>query len=117
MQLASLSCLARLLEEIEKEMGKDTRAKWLPRALDYMGAHLKRPLSLQELAGLCQMSQRSFCRKFKEEKGESPIAFHRQMRLEKAREFVKSGATLEMTAEVLGFTDAAHLCRLLKQEK
>ena len=110
--------LTELIYEIIRNRQQQLRADdWLTYAISYMGRHLDAPLTLALLAEKCHMSERTFSRKFKASMNTTPIAYHRRMRIQKAQEFLSSGAyTLETTAEVLGFTDAAHLSRCFYQE-
>ena len=90
---------------------------WLNTAQEYMSTHLQHPVTIQRLANLCHMSERTFCRRFREETGVPPIAYHRMLRIRKAGELLSSGiCTLEYVAEALGFTDAAHLSRCFFRE-
>lgn len=114
--MASKAKTATLLQEIiQATAAKETH--WLSLATAYMGAHLQGPLSLKELTQVCHMSERTFCRRFKEATGFAPIAWHRRMRVMKAKEFLETTCcTLETAAEALGFSDAAHLSRCLFRE-
>lgn len=68
-------------------------------------------VSSSELAKLCCMSERTFERRFKEYSGGiPPMKYRNIVRLMIAEELL-SNHTLEETAELLGFCDAAHLCR------
>lgn len=116
--LSPKATLSELMDELIRCRHQQLRAdNWLSYAIAYMGRHLDKPLTLALLAEKCHMSERTFSRKFKASMHESPIAYHRRLRIQKAQEFLSSGAyTLETTAEALGFTDAAHLSRCFYQE-
>lgn len=80
--------------------------------------HPEQNLSVKEMADMCLMSESSFLRKFKEYSGGvSPVKYKNRIRLLLAEEFADSALTLGEIAELLGFYDAAHLCKLYKQEK
>ncbi|MBE5771927.1 MAG: helix-turn-helix transcriptional regulator [Clostridiales bacterium] len=110
--------LSELMDELIHNRQRQLSADdWLAYAVSYMGRHLDAPLTLALLAEKCHMSERTFSRKFKAAMDVTPIAYHRRLRIQKAKEFLSSGAyTLEATAEALGFTDAAHLSRSIFQE-
>ena len=117
MPLAAKACLAELLCKTVRMRLSPKSGDWLNLTLSYMGRNLNQPLAIADLAEHCHMSVRTFCRKFKEATGKSPAAYHRAMRVNRAREFLESGTfTLEATAEALGFTDAAHLSRCFYRE-
>lgn len=52
--------------------------------------HLDEPLSIEQLARHAQMSQRTFCRRFREETGQSPGGWVRSRRVELARELLET---------------------------
>lgn len=111
-RLKMLSLLARLLDELMEAAEQDAQGASVAPALQYMSRHLQKPVQLETLAALCCMSVRTFCRRFQEETGEPPIAYHRHLRLKKAQELLESGMyTVEQTAEAMGFVDAAHFSR------
>ena len=86
-------------------------AELLP-AIRHMEEHLDHPVSVEEIAALCHMSQSAFTRRFRLVMDESPAAYHRKMRLKKSRELLMSGLyTVEQAASTLGFYDTAHFCR------
>jgi AraC-like DNA-binding protein len=74
-------------------------------------------VSISELAQLCHMSESSFRRKFKQySNGISPLAYRNRIRIMKAEELcTNTSYTIEMAAQLLGFCDAAHLCRMYNQ--
>lgn len=70
----------------------------------------------QQLAEMCFISESSFLRKFKAYSGGvSPLQYRNNIRLMRAEEMVNTTRTLDEIAEMLGFYDAAHLCRIYKQ--
>lgn len=72
---------------------------------------------VSELSKLCNMSESTFRRKFKQyTNGISPIIYRNRIRIMKAEELCNNSSyTIEEAAIKLGFCDAAHLCRLYKQ--
>lgn len=52
--------------------------------------HLDEPLSIGQLARHAQMSERTFCRRFREETGQSPGGWVRSRRVELARELLET---------------------------
>ena len=60
----------------------------------------------KELSELCNMSQATFRRLFKETFGMSPITYKNNLRIKMACSLIKSGAySISETAEILGFED------------
>jgi transcriptional regulator GlxA family with amidase domain len=52
--------------------------------------HMDEPLSIEQLARHARMSERTFCRRFREETGQSPGAWVRARRVELARELLET---------------------------
>ena len=63
----------------------DSRLSQIQRAVKWIRAHLAEPLPVETLAGVASMSVSSFHRHFKAVTGLSPLAYHKQMRLQEAR--------------------------------
>jgi len=63
----------------------DSRRSQIHRAVKWIRAHLAEPLPVETLAGVAAMSVSSFHRHFKAVTGLSPLAYHKQMRLQEAR--------------------------------
>ena len=68
----------------------DDKQKKIAPALDYIIKNYNTELSNELLAGLTGLSIVYFRKLFKEIKGESPMAFARRIRIEKAKEMLKS---------------------------
>jgi AraC-like DNA-binding protein len=63
----------------------DSRLSQIHRTVKWIRAHLAEPLPVETLAGIAAMSVSSFHRHFKAVTGLSPLAYHKQMRLQEAR--------------------------------
>lgn len=86
-------------------------------AIRYMEMHLDRTIALPEAASMCHMSQSSFTRRFRAAMGDSPVSYHRRMRLRKGRELLESGLySVEEVALTLGFFDTPHFCHAYAAE-
>ncbi|MBL4732165.1 MAG: GlxA family transcriptional regulator [Rhizobiaceae bacterium] len=78
-------------------------------ALEVMTNHIADPLTLNQLAGLANISPRQLNRLFKEKLDQSAMSFYRDIRLEKAHNFLTQ-STLSTTQIALatGFAGSAH---------
>lgn len=80
----------------------------------YMLRHLGDAISLEDLASNIGMSRYYFCRVYKEVAGHTPMEHLRALRLERAKDLIRSTALpLKAIAPEVGFGSAQHLCRLL----
>lgn len=79
-------------------------------ALEYVRRNLARPITVDELALVANLSTRQFSRVFQSETGHSPAKAIEQLRLEAARNLVERGRhSLEVIARETGFRDRKHL--------
>lgn len=80
----------------------------------YMLRHLGESITLEDLASNIGMSRYYFCRVYKEVAGHTPMEHLRALRLERAKDLIRSTALpLKAIAPEVGFGSAQHLCRLL----
>lgn len=81
------------------------------RALDYIEAHLERPITLAELAGVAGVGVRHLSRSFRASSGESPHAYVLRRRIERAKSLIGSGLALADVALQCGFGDQSQFSR------
>lgn len=80
-----------------------------------MRSHLTDPLDLRQLAQINQVSPRQLNRLFRENMGLSTMAFYRDLRLEKARQFLeKSPLTVTEVALATGFSSSANFSKAFR---
>lgn len=81
------------------------------RAEEYILAHWDRPITIETLAQVTSASARSLFREFKRSRGQSPMAFVKQVRLQRAREMLESNDLTRSVTEVAlacGFGNLGH---------
>jgi transcriptional regulator GlxA family with amidase domain len=84
----------------------------IQKAVAYASAHLGNPLSVEELAGVANLSPRQFSRIFSAETGQSPAKAVEHLRVEAARLMLEQGRhSLDVIAGELGFTDRERMRR------
>ncbi|MBX8608574.1 AraC family transcriptional regulator [Pseudomonas cichorii] len=81
------------------------------RARDYLHAHFRRDLGLDELAQVCGVDRFRLSRAFKSAFGLPPHAYLVQLRLAQARRMLAAGALPVQVASDVGFADQSHLGR------
>src|SRR5262249_35735258 len=87
----------------------------LGRALDYIRANIRSPLSLSEVASAVTLSESRFRHLFVAGTGSSFRAYLLWLRINLAIEAVMSGASWTEAAHEAGFADSAHLTRTHKR--
>lgn len=81
-------------------------------AAQAMENHIADPLSLTQLADICDVGVRQLNRLFQQHLSLSTLSFYRQLRLQKAQSMIR-GSTLSIAtiAQSTGFANGAHLSR------
>ena len=83
--------------------------------LKLMENHIADPCTLSDLADASGISKRQINRLFKQKLGRSTMGYYRDMRLDKARNFlINSGLSLTEIAFATGFANSSHFSRLFK---
>ena len=85
------------------------------RAVDYILTHLDQELSLADLTGAAQYSQRRLTGLFKEALRMSPMAFVRARRIHEAKRLLAEGLPVKEIAARLKFADSQHFSRVFRQ--
>lgn len=93
---------------------KDRCDKRVQTIIDYFHANLSSDIRLSEIADIAQCTEFHIIRLFKQHKGMSPHQFLLQLRLEKARNYIKEGNSIAFSAFETGFSDQSHLSRKFK---
>lgn len=95
----------------------DSRLSQIQRAVKWLREHLTDPSSVETLAGIASMSVSSFHRHFKAVTGLSPLAYHKQMRLQEARRrlLAEPGAVASVAFSV-GYESASQFSREYTRE-
>lgn len=120
MDAASAALAVRLLERFGTDDKLPPRrtltAAQLARIDDYLAAQVDRPVSLQELAQVVDLSPQGFHRAFKAATGQPPLRYCQQWRMRRARDLVEGTAKpISEIAGALGFADAAHFSNTFRK--
>jgi AraC-like DNA-binding protein len=85
---------------------KHLKSKWeqLDRIKNYISHNANKEITLDELSSFANLTKHYLCRLFKSGFGMSPIQYHVQIRMEKAKQMIQfSSLSLTRIAEELGF--------------
>lgn len=91
---------------------KDKRVQLL---IDYIKAHFKEEISLQQLASFVSLNPFHLVRLFKKKTGVSPYDYLLITRTEYARQLLRSGYQVQDAAIEAGFYDSSHFNRLFRK--
>ena len=88
----------------------------LSQVLNYIHDHLDQDIKLADLATLLNMSQFHFSHMFKQAIGTSPYQYLLQQRIERAKQFLKTGdRAISDIALICGFNSHSHLSKQFRQ--
>jgi AraC family transcriptional regulator len=88
----------------------------LERAREFLHAHIARAVTLAEMASVAGLSQFHLARYFKDAYGESPISYHRMLRLDRAAGLLAAGGrSLAEVAEATGYSDQVALSHAFRR--
>ena len=91
------------------------KARQIRPALEYMHTHYSDPASNGQLAALCGISTVYFRKLFAAAHGTSPIRYLHRLRIEKAKEMLKSDyGTLSDIALAVGYPNVFHFSKIFK---
>jgi len=113
-----LFCLYRLLWQIdEHQAALPTKYKKLRPALTELSQHFEKNEPVAYYAELCDMSEVTFRRSFREYLGMSPISYRNDIRLKNAQAMLQSGEyNVSEVAEHCGFSNLSFFIRLYKKK-
>ena len=84
--------------------------------VDFMKTNLHRQLTLDEIAESVGLSNSRVESLFKDESGNSPVQYHKELRLEKARELLESPSlNVKQVRLEVGYQDHSHFYRDFKK--
>ena len=98
---------------IERSLGIDGNA--VQRIREYLEDQYQQNASLDELARLVNMSPHALIRAFRAKVGLPPHAFLNQIRIDRARHFLRRGDSFAEAAFSTGFVDQSHFTRHFKK--
>ena len=93
----------------------DTGNSWTTELINYIDHHLGEKIMLAQMANLTHLSCYELIRKFKHCMNVSPFEYILHRRIEQAKQQLKQGAPLVVTALDCGFYDQPHFTRYFKR--
>jgi transcriptional regulator GlxA family with amidase domain len=98
---------------VDTNVAAQTLPDFSQRLIAWFNSRLTTPYSLQEVAGAFHTSPSTLMRRIRNETGQTPLALLHAIRVEKAKELLRSSAwSMPRIAEAVGYADASSFSRL-----
>lgn len=111
-----INALVLILQNMHNNIAEERINSDIGAAVSYMMRNFQNCIALDELARMTNMSQSTFCRKFKKDFNVSPIEWLLRLRIHKAMNFLsRSDMTIAEVAEAVGFTDPLYFSRQFRK--
>ena len=110
--LSRLYEIFALMAENAEGLGRD----YVRRAEDFMRMNYTMPITIQGIADMIGIDRRYLCSIFAAAKGRSPKEFLTELRLGKAVELLKNGATVGEAARNTGYDDVFNFSKAFKKK-
>lgn len=99
-----------------RETARPARRRELRDLQQWIAGNLQQPLTVADLAGRADMSERTFARAFRDETGTTPAAYVESLRLEAARHLLEtSDLTVAAIAREVGLRSPERLHRVVRR--
>ncbi len=106
-----------IISELSRSMKNQRFPSPVRKALTYMGRNLNKPLKLQGLCDIANVSEASLHRLFNEYCNESPIEYFNRQKLRAAQELLKrTSLSVKEIATTLGFDNPSYFSRLFRKK-
>lgn len=115
--LTVLRCLKNIQAmEQEKHIAKaESKNKTVNLVLEYIHSNYDRDIGLNDLAQAADLTPAYLCNLFKECVGTSYIKYLTSVRLDRAKQMLKSGEKAMRVSEKVGYSDYHYFCRVFKK--
>lgn len=111
-----MGLLEKIFGLMNKTMYGSSHSDTIQNAIEYMKEHYSEKISLSDISGKVNMSEKYFCKLFKEETGQTFVEYLTNIRIQEAGEMLaKTNMKTYEIAEKAGFGDYHHFCKTFKK--
>jgi AraC-like DNA-binding protein len=118
LSVAFLNAVPSSFSELLDSEPRTDKLTSVRRVEDYIDAHWQQPISVEKLAAVTGIGVRTIFATFKRERGYTPLAYLKTVRLKKSHELLQSPATTTSVTSVAlacGFSNLGHFARDYQQ--
>ncbi len=101
--------------ETRSKVPQTAEPKAVKKAREYLNENLSEKVSLEELANATGLSRYHLLRVFRKATGLPPHSYHLQLRVEHAKQLLRSGLPFAETALQSGFSDQSHFTNTFRR--
>jgi len=107
--------LARISKEQQNMLSSDPRAMAFAGSIDYISNNFHRPIKIDDLAALANLSYRRYTEQFKRSTGKTVTEYLSEIRVDYAKRIMLETEDILYAAFESGFGDLAHFYRVFKK--
>ncbi|MCX7711890.1 MAG: AraC family transcriptional regulator [Clostridia bacterium] len=103
-------CIIRNIYRMDAKRDRITNRIEIDKVIEFLYSNISRRITLDEMAGIANMSASHFARLFREETGKPPIEYLNQIRIDRAKKLLlESDRTITQIAIECGFNSSSYL--------
>ncbi len=117
-QIMLESYLLKALSGIEKSIKGEVKpdSKWVELAKSYIDVNYSSGITVSDIANFIGINRSHFYRLFKTREGISPQEYINNLRMKKAKEFIKNNIPFKEIAPMVGLSDVYHFSKFFKSK-
>lgn len=115
-QLQFQSMMHELLRDLPPADEPREATKGIDQSIGYMYKHYSGKIKLGELATIAGLTETSYSRSFKKEKGVTPFQYLNQIRIDCSKELLEQDCPIQEVTERVGFGNEFYFSRLFKRQ-
>ncbi|AFC29108.1 transcriptional regulator [Paenibacillus mucilaginosus 3016] len=116
MRLAFQSLLHSFLQPAPEEHRIEEASKGIDQSIQYMYKHFREKVKLDTLSHIAGLTQTSYSRSFKKEKGVSPVEYLNRIRIDCSKQLLRPDCSIKEVSGQVGFGNEFYFSRMFKRE-
>jgi len=112
-----LECFASIEACRRPDSQEERKNRYASRAIAYMEYRLSEGIRVSEVADFLGLERSYFYRIFRQETGKAPEEYLIDLRVEKAKQYIKKGLDFSNVAEAVGVGDVSYFSKLFKKRE
>ncbi|WP_426452505.1 helix-turn-helix domain-containing protein [Paenibacillus sp. S-38] len=116
LQLTFQSLIRSFLHPAPEEPPIEGASRGIDQSIQYMYKHFRDKVKLDTLSHIAGLTQTSYSRSFKKEKGVSPVEYLNRIRIDYSKQLLRQDCSIKEVAGLAGFGNEFYFSRMFKRE-